>query len=39
MQRLLGYGVDGMFTNFPERLDPLLPIRYENRDGAQGRGG
>ena len=21
MQRLLGYGVDGMFTNFPERLD------------------
>ena len=35
MQRLLGYGVDGMFTNFPERLDPLLPIRYENRDGAK----
>jgi Glycerophosphoryl diester phosphodiesterase family len=35
MQRLIGYGVDGMFTNFPERLDPLLPIRYEGRDGAK----
>ena len=35
MQRLLGYGVDGMFTNFPERLDPLLPVRWNERDGAK----
>ena len=35
MQRLLGYGVDGMFTNFPERLDPLLPVRWNGRDGAK----
>jgi hypothetical protein len=35
MQRLLGYGVDGMFTNFPERLDPLLPVRWNDRDGAR----
>ena len=39
MQRLLGYGVDGMFTNFPERLDPLLPVRWNEPRRREGRGG
>ncbi len=34
MAELIAAGVDGMFTNFPERLDQLL-----GRNAAKGRGG
>jgi hypothetical protein len=39
MQTLIDLGVDGMFTNFPDRLDALLEGRDPRHDrGEAGRG-